>query len=149
VFGKILGTESDYYIVETDNNADEEAAAAEEEGFDVDQEGKGVGANMYAYFVASNAYSAWTRLPDVSPKDIEASRLIKVLLTGDLDRDIITNPFFFGKERNYLRAQIARISHGTSLLARPMWKLDPDNERLVVAEEGPEDGGELPLPSTT
>jgi hypothetical protein len=32
------------------------------------------------------------------------SRKIKVLLTGDLERDIYTNPFFFGKEKNYLRA---------------------------------------------
>lgn len=30
-----------------------------------------------------------------------------------------------------------------------MWKLDPENERLVIAEEGPEDGGELPLPTTS
>lgn len=149
LFGKILGTESDYYIVETDNNADEDAAAAEDGEAELDQEAKGSGSNMYAYFVATNAYSAWTRLPDVSPKDIQASREIKVLLSGDLDRSIITNPFFFGKERNYLRAQLARICHGTSLLARPMWKLDPDNERVVMAEEGPEDGGELPLPTTT
>lgn len=104
LFGKILGTESDYYIVETDNNADEDAAGGEEGAEEVDQEAKGTGANIYAYYVSSNSCSSWTKLPDVTPKDIEASREIKVLLTGDLDRKIITNPFFFGKERNYLRA---------------------------------------------
>lgn len=30
-----------------------------------------------------------------------------------------------------------------------MWKLDPENERVVLPEEGPEDGGELPLPTTS
>jgi len=73
VFGKILGTESDYYVVETDNNPDEEGAA-DEEGAEVDMEAKGTGANMYAYFVSTNSCSSWTRLPDVTPKDIEASR---------------------------------------------------------------------------
>lgn len=104
VWGKILGTTSDYYVVETDNNADEEAAAGDEEGGEVDMEAKGTGANLYAYYVASDACGAWTKLPDVQPKELEASRQISVLLTGDLERNIITNPFFFGKEKNYLRA---------------------------------------------
>ena len=90
----------------------------------------------------------WTRLPDVAPKEIEAARSIKILLTGDLNRDIITNPFFYGKEKNYLRAQIARVTHGTTLLARAMWKIDEADPRNIAPEEGPEDGSELPLPTT-
>lgn len=104
LFGKILGTESDYYVAETANEGGEEAAVEEGEDVDPDTEPKGSGANLKAYFVTSNPYSDWSRLPDVTPTEIAASRNIKVLITGDLDRDIITNPFFVGKERNYLRS---------------------------------------------
>jgi radial spoke head protein 4A len=51
-------------------------------------------------------------------------------LTGNLEREIITNPFFFGKEKHYLRAQIARIYHGTTVVANGMFKLGE------AAEEG-------------
>lgn len=32
-------------------------------------------------------------------------------------------------------------------MARPSWKIDPENERAIVPEEGPDDS-ELPLPTT-
>ena len=43
-------------------------------------------------------------LPDLQTKDIKAARTIKVNFTGDLERPIITNPYFFGKEKHFLRA---------------------------------------------
>lgn len=104
LFGKINGTQSDYYIVEAPNGEGEEPAAEEEEGAVVEKEAPGVGVNKFVYYVAANAFDSWKKLPDVSPAEIDMSRKIKVLLTGDLERDIITNPFFFGKEKNYLRA---------------------------------------------
>jgi radial spoke head protein 4A len=64
------------------------------------------------------------------PGDVRASRMIKVLFTGNLEWDIITNPYFFGKEKHYLRAQIARIQHGTSVIPKGMYKLGE------AAEEG-------------
>jgi len=67
-------------------------------------EEKGTGVNKYTYFVTNNPFSAWTRLPDLSPSQIETARKIKFLLSGDLEKDIICNPFFFGKEKNLLRA---------------------------------------------
>lgn len=63
-----------------------------------------------------------------------------MILTGNLDRDIITNPFFFGKEKNYLRAQIARISHSTTLMPVGQWQLDEENPREIVAREAPDEG---------
>jgi len=33
-----------------------------------------------------------------------AARQLKILFTGDLEKDIISNPFFHGKEKHYLRA---------------------------------------------
>jgi radial spoke head protein 4A len=36
-------------------------------------------------------------------------------MTGNLNAPLNTNPMFPGKERHYLRAIIARISHNTTL----------------------------------
>ena len=55
-----------------------------------------------------------------------AARTIKVLFTGNLEREIYTNPFFFGQEKHYLRAQLSRISHSTSLLPVGVMKLEED-----------------------
>lgn len=94
-FGKIFGTQKDYYIAEAEVEAGEEAAGEGAEG-QPEQEEKGVGVNKYSYFVAHSSLSSWTKLPDLTIKDLQASRNIKVMFTGDLERPIFTNPFFFG-----------------------------------------------------
>lgn len=111
-FGKIRGTQQDYYIVEATLDGGEEEA---EEGGEAENnaEPKGTGVNKYTYYVTHNSLSAWVKLPDLNPQDLQSARQIKVLLTGDLERPIYSNPFFFGKEKHYLRAQIARIMHST------------------------------------
>jgi hypothetical protein len=38
------------------------------------------------------------------PNDLQAAREVKVSFTGDLERKIITNPFFFKREKHFLRA---------------------------------------------
>lgn len=73
-------------------------------------EPRGTGVNKYVYWATNSPLDAWVQLPDLQPKDIKAAREIKVNFSGDLERKIITNPFFFGKEKHYLRAQIARIA---------------------------------------
>ena len=119
-------------------------------------EAKGTGVNQHTYWVSHSSFatydadpkkSEWQRLPDISPKQIEASRNIKVLFTGDLKRKIFTNPYFFGEERHYLRAQIARISHSTQLTARVLWRTKEESKR-EIEENAPEEG-EIVLPSTT
>ena len=100
-FGKILGTEKDYYIIECegdveDDGAGEEAEAGEDVEPDAKLEGKGVGVNAFQYWVSQDSLSEWTRLPELSYKDLNAARQIKVLFSGDLERKIHTNPFFFG-----------------------------------------------------
>jgi hypothetical protein len=54
--------------------------------------------------VTSSTIDPWIKLPDITPKDIKASRSIKVLFSGVTDRSIFTNPYFFGLEKHYLRA---------------------------------------------
>jgi len=153
-FGKIRGTQADYYVVEAtaeggEEVADEEGgdeAAVEEK--DPNQEEKGTGVNKYSYFVTNGPFSAWSRLPDLSPTQISAARGIKFMFSGDLERDIICNPFFFGKEKHLLRAQITRIIHSTVLVPKGSYKIDEENER-EVAEFVPEEESKVePLPST-
>ena len=109
-------------------------------------EASGTGVNKFTYFVSHSSFSKWTKLPDLAPKDIIASRAIKVMFTGDLERTIFTNPFFFGKEKHYLRAQIARISFSTSLCPVGLFKLEEDNVREIV-DNTPEEG-DIVLPTT-
>lgn len=86
-------------------------------------------------------------LPDLEPKDIAASRSIKVLFSGNTQRAIHTNPYFFGKEAIYLRAQIARISHSTTLAPKGVFKFVEDSVRDI--EPNVPEEGELEMPSTS
>jgi radial spoke head protein 4A len=142
-FGKIQGTKQDYYIAETQVDAEEEGELEEREG---DFEPKGTGVNVYTYFVSKSSMSEWTRLPDISPAELKAARQICVCFSGDLNRYINTNPFFFGTEKIYLRAQIARITQSTVLIPKGVMRTVEDNDR-DVEENAPEEG-EVVLPST-
>ena len=110
-------------------------------------EEKGSGVNKFTYFVTENSFSQWKKLPSLAPRHIEAARSVKILFTGDLERPIISNPFFFGKEKHYLRAQIARISHSTLICPAVSKKLAEESERDIV-DNDPEEG-ELILPNTS
>ena len=98
LWGKITGTVKDYYVAEVfePKNLPEDTR----EG----GEARGTGVNEYSYFVANQAQGPWEVLPDLDPSDLEAARQIKVCFTGNLKREIITNPFYFKQEQHYLRA---------------------------------------------
>jgi radial spoke head protein 4/6 len=145
-FGKIRGTEKDYYVAEGELEGGDEGGEGEGEEKPADFEAKGTGVNKYTYWVSHSSFTTWAKLPDLLPKDIAAARSIKVLLTGDLERTIFTNPFFFGKEKHYLRAQIARISHSTTLCPKGLFRLQEENPK-DIEENNPEEG-DLVLPST-
>lgn len=132
-WGKIYGTNKDYYVVEGMKDGGEE----EGEGADPNIEKRGDGVNQYVYWVSESVVDEWIQLPDLSPNDLSSSRRIKVLFSGDLEKDIITNPFFQGKEKNYLRAQIARISHGTTIIPKGLYRLAEDNPKEI--EPWPQD----------
>ena len=57
----------------------------------------------------------WVKLPHVTPAQIVVSRQINKAFTGNLDAPMITFPLFPGKEMNYLRCQIARITSTTHI----------------------------------
>ena len=141
----IRGTQKDYYIAEG------EAGEGEEEGGDEkppEFEAKGTGVNTSTYWVSHSSFGDWTKLPDLSPSDIAAARTIKVLFTGDLERTIYTNPYFFGKEKDYLRAQIARISHSTTLTPKGLWRFKEEEGNVREIEENAPEEGDIVMPST-
>ena len=89
-WGKISGTQSDYYVVEVF-----EPKNLPEDNRPEGCEGRGTGVNEYSYYVSNRAQGPWEVLPDLEPQDLESARKIKVCFSGNLDREIITNPFYF------------------------------------------------------
>lgn len=113
LFGKILGTAKDYYVVEA-KYVDEPERPEPEEGAPpppVPLEASSEGCNTFSYFVTNDPSQEWTELPQVKPDQISAALLIRKLFTGDLQADVRAYPPFPGKEKEYLRAQIVRPSH--------------------------------------
>jgi radial spoke head protein 4A len=47
-------------------------------------------------------------------------------MTGDLNAEIISNPVFPGKERHFLRAQIARIFAATTICPKGLFEIDEE-----------------------
>lgn len=142
LWGKINGTEKDYFIAE----GQAEAAPTDEER-PADIEPRGVGVNEFAYWVCSSPdENKWTVLPDLTPEDLSIARRVKFHFSGDLERRIFTNPFFFKREKHLLRAQIARITFGTALVPKGMFKLNEENPSVI--EENIPDEGPIPIPST-
>jgi radial spoke head protein 4A len=126
LWGKIYGTERDYYVAEGFVAAQDEEGE-KPQGF----EERGTGINQFTYWVTDSSLGKWTMLPDISPEQMKASRSIKVKFTGDLERKIITNPFFFGQEKHYLRAQISRITQSTSIMPSGLHKLQEENVKEI------------------
>jgi hypothetical protein len=67
LFGKIMGTKADYYVIEVPNDGepDPEAEPAP------NTEPMGTGVNKYAYWVSNGAFANWTKLPECSPQEID------------------------------------------------------------------------------
>jgi len=89
--------------------------------------------------VCNSLLEHWVKLPDVKPSQIKKARQIKFNFTGDVERRIFTNPFYFDKESVYLRAQIARINASTTIVPVSLYRFVPESTREIeefVPEEG-------------
>ena len=137
----------DYYVAEAF-----EAKNLPEDTRPEGGEPRGSGVNEYAYFVANKAMGPWVCLPDLDPSDLAAAKQIKVSFTGNLEREIVTNPYYFRQEKHYLRAQIARIHHATKLVPFGRHKITEREEKselpFDVEPNQPEDP-EQPIPTPT
>ncbi|XP_013194260.1 radial spoke head protein 6 homolog A isoform X1 [Amyelois transitella] len=199
-FGKIFGTQANYYVAETDLTIEEldrrirefdmkdmpgegegeevRAPEAEEQEVVAEGEGKeekpkepqppklppvpestwqppppipverpGQGANRKVFWVCNRPGDPWICLPDVTPDQIRVARLTVRCMTGDLDAEVLTFPPFDGTEKNYLRAQIARIQAATSISPQGFFTFGSgEEEEDIDMEEGAGDMAFNPNP---
>lgn len=80
----------------------------------------------------------WIQLPDVQPEHIVASRMVKKMLTGNLNAEVNSCPPFPGKERNLLRAQLSRIQHSTQICPKGTYEIDEETQEEKFPEEAPD-----------
>ena len=64
--------------------------------------------------------------------------MMKYQFTGNLNASINSFPPFPGKERHLLRAQLARISHGTQICPKGHIEIDEETGAEKLAEEQPD-----------
>lgn len=124
--GKIYGTCKDYWVV-----SGSMAEAGSSAGL---AEPRGTGVNALVYWVTEDLLQDWVQLPDCKPEHIVAARCVKRVMTGNLNATVPTNPPFPGQERHFLRAQLARIFHATTLHPKGMFNM----EALDDTEGAPE-----------
>merc|ERR1712159_5286 len=149
-WGKIMGLKANYYIVEgklPPSDEDDETEADDEETTEQDDDNDGLpkptwkaqpdveaekrgmpGANMHTYWVTNEPGTGWTQLDAVKPTHISIARQITKFFTGDLEANVESFPVFPGKEKDLLRVQIARITHGTYVAPMTYYQLDDDAE---------------------
>ena len=128
-FGKVLGTAADYYVLE--GTYATAPPAAEFSGEGTAPEGPGSGLNACAFYVANSVSDPFVLLPDTTPEQVLASATIKKYFTGDLSAPVACYPPFPGGEKEYLRAQIARIAAATVLVPAGKFQLDEEVEGPV------------------
>ncbi|NXN84759.1 RSH4A protein, partial [Bombycilla garrulus] len=148
------GEEEDETVVEGEKETGEEEEEGEQEEKEAEppkstykpppeipREENGTGTNKYVYFVCNEPGKPWVKLPPVTPAQIVCARKIKKFFTGRLDAPVVSFPPFPGKEANYLRAQIARISAGTHVSPTGFYQFaneDEEEEAADTYEENPE-----------
>ncbi|KAJ4442662.1 hypothetical protein ANN_04251 [Periplaneta americana] len=154
-WGKILGTEKNYYIVETDLSEEEyerrnqEAERKAEKG----DEGEGeeqtepqleepFGSSAVSEEVkdedvdSGDAKEQQKPLPPIPKSTYKPFPEVPAELSGEgVNKKILTFPAFPGKEKNYLRAQIARISAATQVSPLGFYQFSEEEEEVPEEEE--------------
>ena len=128
VWGKVNGTESDYFIFEG-------TPAEPAESADGTEDASGTGANALAYWALSTSTGAVTQLGNVSYAQIVAARKVRKFFTGNLDAKVSAYPPFPGAEAGYLRAIIALISSDCSLAVSGTMVLNEDGSAAPAGED--------------
>jgi hypothetical protein len=98
LWGKVIGSEKDYYIIEGQADTAEDPAELAP-----DTEPRGTGANKWTFWAATELTGDWTELPLITPAQLRTSRKIKHIFTGDLGRTVLSNPLFPGKESHLVQ----------------------------------------------
>jgi len=141
LWGKMLGTEADYYVAE----AYKEGEVGDADEATPDAEVGGQGANKYTYFVTNDLVSQeWTKLPNIKPSEVVAARRIKKLMSGKTTTKVVSHPPFPGTEEVLLRAQIARISCDVTLMFKDQLKREGNFGEEEATEPAPNEEFVMP-----
>jgi radial spoke head protein 4A len=147
-WGKVLGTERDYYVVEVKINRSRipiswsnfskpasaqggsrpSSAASALAQQNPKLERLGTGLNEFVYYVCNHLDSNWVRLPLAEPDLIIKARAVTKFLSGRLNAPVIGLPVFPYSEAYLLRAQIARISANTHIAPRGFFTVETVEE---------------------
>ena len=117
-FGKIYGINSDYYIIQgivKDYPMKNPPKHVESRGNE--------GINRFTFWVSDSLLEYWNELPDITPEQLQTSRLFKYIFTGDLNSKVKSFVSFPGKEMHLLKCQIVRILHSSSIVPKGYQKL--------------------------
>lgn len=136
-WGKILGYGADFYVAEGEwGGAPEPEDPAAEEGVE--------GVNKFTYWVMKDdGQYEWVRLPNVQRHQILAARHLRRFVRADLDAQVTGHPPFPGTEKEFLRAQIARITSSTVICPAGYFELNDDGEIEPTVEPEPKSAQEL------
>ncbi|KDO35438.1 hypothetical protein SPRG_00286 [Saprolegnia parasitica CBS 223.65] len=130
-WGKILGVGTDYYVAEG-----ELPEPYEPEDQDAEEGANGLNRNTY-WVMKDNGTYEWAQLPHVRRDQILAARALRRFVRSNLDGKVHGHPPFPGTEKNFLRAQIARISSSTVLCPAGYFVVTEDGA-IEPPEEAPE-----------
>ena len=108
---------------------------------EIPSEAHGIGTNQYSYFVTNSPGLPWVKLPDVKPAMIVQARKLRRLLKGCLSSAVHGCPSWIGVEKDYLRAQIARITASTHISPAGFYILSDAGEE---GEETMSESDEVP-----
>ncbi|KAL0233749.1 hypothetical protein PCE1_002255 [Barthelona sp. PCE] len=117
--GKIFTSINPYYILEVkpkeQGEAFEKPAPIKpgETKPPVPKEDPGIGCNKFVYYVSTELTGEWIKLPHTTPQLIQAARGYLSFFTGELEKNL--SPSFPGLEKDFLRAQLSRIVHATTV----------------------------------
>jgi radial spoke head protein 4/6 len=143
---QVLGTHADYFIAEAQYPATEEGGDDPPPGA-VPVEEKGSGCNALCYFACNDPAGDWTELPPVTPDQLVASSSIRKFFTGDLAAPVRAYPPFPGTEKEYLRAQIARVVAATILCPQGKYTIEEESAPPKVVPLESEEGYQ-PVPTS-
>lgn len=117
-FGKIYGTQKNYYIVEA-----KLGEYPEEEDEDARNEPLGTGANEYIYYASNSTAGGWKRLPSVTAEQIRIARQVRRFFTGNLEAVVYGMPRWRWGEAALLRTQVREtkpVAFACSSMIQPM-----------------------------
>ena len=81
------------------------------------------------YWVSIHLNGEWKELPIITPAQLNCSRKIKYCFTGNLDKQVFTNPHFTGKEAHLLKCQIVRMNYSCSIVPKTMYNVNPEDKK--------------------